>query len=351
MRPPNRRAKLCYISSMLRALALFALFAALLPAQTRRTLDIYWIDVEGGAATLIIAPSGESLLVDTGFPGDRHAQRIAEMAKAAGLTHIDNLVITHFHADHVGGVVALDKLIEIRHFIDHGETVEGTGRDGQNYAAYVAQTGSRRSIVKPGDKIALAGVDITVVSAAGKVIQNRLERGPSKSYCEGAETKPTDTTENAQSVGFLLTYGRFSFLDLGDLTWDREMQLACPVNKIGEVTLFQASHHGFNNGQSGAPALVNSLHPQVVIVNNGARKGFSNPSYEEIAAIPDIEGIWQGHRGEGNDDAHQTAADMIANPAGGADDKGHWIKASVAADGTFTVTNGRNNFTKSYTAR
>ena len=336
---------------MLRTIALFAVFAALLPAQGRRTLDIYWIDVEGGAATLIIAPSGESLLVDTGFPGDRDARRIVQTAVAAGLTRIDNLVITHFHGDHVGGAPALAKLINIGRFIDHGETIEGTGRGGQSYADYVALAGTRRTIAKPGDKIALAGVDITVVSAAGNVIQNRLERGFSKSYCEGAETKPTDTTENSQSVGFLLTYGRFSFLDLGDLTWDREMQLACPVNKIGEVTLFQASHHGFTNGQSGAPALVNSLRPQVVIVNNGARKGFSNASYEEIAAIPDIEGIWQGHRGETNDEAHQTAADLIANPAVGAEDQGHWIKAAVAADGTFTVTNGRNNVTKSYTAR
>ncbi|MEI9815246.1 MAG: hypothetical protein WDO18_22505 [Acidobacteriota bacterium] len=166
------------------------------------------------------------------------------------------------------------------------------------------------------------------------------------------EAKEADRTENGQSVGFLLNYGKFSFLDLGDLTWDREMQLACPVNKIGEVSLLQASHHGFSNGQSGNPALVWSLRPQVVVVNNGARKGFSNGSYDVIAKSPDIEGIWQAHRGEANDAAHNTTENMIANLSGAAEeDKGHWIKASIAANGSFTVTNGRNNFSKSYTAR
>lgn len=345
--------RLCYISSMFRAAALLPALAALAFAQARPTLDIYWVDVEGGAATLIVAPSGESLLVDAGFPGngDRDARRIAAAAAAAGLARIDHLLITHFHGDHVGGAAALAKLIEIRRFIDHGESVEAGGRGGQLYADYVALAGDRRTIVKPGDRIPLAGVDITVVSAGGRVIERSLERGPLRSFCDNAVQKAADATENGQSVGFLLVYGRFSFLDLGDLTWDREMQLACPVNKIGQVSLFQASHHGFSNGASGAPALINSLRPQVVVVNNGPRKGFSNAAYEAIAAIPDIEGVWQGHRGEGNDDAHNTLADMIANLAGGAEDQGHWIKASVTADGRFTVTNGRNNFSRTYMAR
>jgi beta-lactamase superfamily II metal-dependent hydrolase len=346
---------------MLRAIVLFITVAAICAAQPRpqgtpqaRTLDIYWIDVEGGAATLIVSPSGESLLVDTGFPGndDRDAKRIALAAVTAGLTRIDNLVITHFHVDHIGGAEALSKLIPIRRFIDHGDSIEATGRGAQIISDYRALTEGKRTIVKPGDKIALAGVDITVVSAAGKVLANRLDRGFSTSFCEGAQTKPADTTENGQSTGFLLTYNRFSFLDVGDLTWDHEMELACPVNKIGEVSLFQATHHGFSNGQSGATALINSLKPQVVIVNNGARKGFSNGGYESIKNIPGIEGIWQGHRGEANDPAMNTQEDMIANLSGAAgEDKGYWIKASVAANGSFTVTNSRNNFSKTYNAR
>lgn len=326
-------------------------FAQRRPAQPR-TLDIYWIDVEGGAATLIVSPTGESLLVDTGFPGngDRDAQRIVQAAVTAGVTRIDNLVITHYHGDHVGGVPALAKLMPIRNFYDHGDNTEPNGAAAFN--AYLALAGTKRTILKPGDKIALGNIELSIVSAAGKVIENRLERGFFANQCEGAETKPIDMTENSQSVGFLLSYGKFSFLDVGDLTWDREMQLACPVNKIGEVSLLQATHHGFSNGQSGAPALIWSLRPQVVVVNNGARKGFSNGGYDTIAKVPGIQDIWQGHKGDANDEAHNTAEERIANMSGvAAEDKGYWIKASIAADGSFTVNNARNNFSKSYTAR
>jgi beta-lactamase superfamily II metal-dependent hydrolase len=324
-------------------------FAALCIAQPR-TLDIYWVDVEGGAATLIVAPTGESLLVDTGFPGqgDRDAKRIVEAAKAAGLDHIDHLLITHYHIDHVGGVPGLAKLIDIRHFYDHGDNTEPMG--AASYNSYLALTEGKRTILKPGDKFTLGAATFDVVSAAGDVIAKPLERGKSVNHCEGVENKATDMTENSKSTGFVMQYGKFSFFDVGDLTWDREMQLACPANKIGEVTLLQATHHGFSNGQSGNPALVWSLRPQVVVVNNGGRKGFSNGGYDVIAKIPNLEGIWQGHRGEGNDAAHNTVEEMIANPVT-AGDEGHWIKASVAADGKFTVTNRRNGFAKSYTAR
>jgi competence protein ComEC len=337
----------------LRLIALMAAVAILLPAQPR-TLEIYWIDVEGGASTLIVAPSGESLLVDTGFPGndDRDAKRIAATAAAAGLTRIDNLVITHFHVDHVGGLAALSKMIPIRKIYDHGESIEKSQEKGATlWQGYLAAAGNRRTVVKPGDKIPLAGVEVVVVSANGDVLPNAMKRGFVNKLCDGAERKPTDNTENSRSTGFLLTYGKFTFLDVGDLTWDREMMLGCPVNKVGEVTLMQATHHGFSNGQSGAPALIWSLKPQVVVVNNGSRKGFSSGAYETIAKIPGIEGIWQGHKGAMNDAAHNTAEDMIANLDEGAADKGNWIKASVSKDGKFTVTNNRNKFSKTYTAR
>jgi beta-lactamase superfamily II metal-dependent hydrolase len=341
----------------MRTLKLTSLLAAaviLLPAQTRRPLDIYWIDVEGGASTLIVAPSGESLLVDTGFPGndDRDAKRIQAAAVAAGLTRIDNLVITHFHGDHVGGLATLSKAMPIRKIWDHGESIEKSQEKGATlWQDYLAVAGNKRTVVKPGDKIPLAGVDITVVSANGEVLPNTMKRGFVNKLCDGAERKPTDNTENSRSTGFLLTYGKFTFLDVGDLTWDREMMLACPANKIGEVSLMQATHHGFSNGQSGATALIWSLKPQVVVVNNGARKGFSNGGYETLAKIPGIEGIWQGHKGAMNDASHNTTDDMIANLDEGSADQGNWIKASVSSDGKFTVTNNRNKFSKAYTAR
>jgi competence protein ComEC len=328
--------------------------AAVFVSAQARTLDIYWIDVEGGASTLIIAPSGESLLVDTGFPGneDRDAKRIQAAAVAAGLTRIDNLVITHFHVDHVGGVPALSKIMPIGKIWDHGESIEASQQNGATlWKDYLAAAGTKRTVVKPGDKIPLKGVDITVVSANGDVISQPLKRGFVNKLCDGAERKPTDNSENSRSTGFLLTYGKFTFLDVGDLTWDREMMLACPANKIGEVTLMQATHHGFSNGLSGAPALIWSLKPQVVVVNNGARKGFSNGGYETLAKVPGIEGIWQGHKGAMNDAEHNTREEMIANLDEGAADKGNWIKASVSSDGKFTVTNNRNKFSKTYTSR
>ncbi len=344
---------------MLRNLVVFLMLASLAFGQQRRpqrprTLDIYWIDVEGGAATLIISPTGESMLVDTGFPGqeDRDAKRIAQAAVTAGLSRIDHLLITHYHADHVGGVPAIAKLVPIRNFYDHGPNIETDPRTAKFFDDYVALAKNKRNSLIPGDKLSLGNIELTIVSSAGKVIPNRLERGFFTTRCDNPQQKPADTTENSQSVGFLLTYNKFSFLDLGDLTWDREMELACPVNKIGEVTLLQATHHGFSNGQSGNPALINSLRPQVVVVNNGARKGFSNGGYEAIQQIPDLQDIWQGHVGESNDAAHNTAQDKIANLSGAAtEDKGYWIKASIAADGSFTITNARNNYSQTYNVR
>jgi len=328
--------------------------AAALHAESGN-LQIIWTDVEGGAATLIITPAGQSLLVDTGWGqnGDRDAKRIAAAAQAAGLKKIDMLWITHFHTDHVGGVPALAKLIPIDKFYDHGDSIEANTPQGAKlYGDYEAIAQGKRTIVKPGDKIALSGLDMTVLSAAGQVIGKPLNgiSGVANEFCKDVPDHPEDKTENGQSAGFLLTYGKFKFLDLGDLTWDREMMLACPVNKIGTVTLFQASHHGFSSGQSGSPALVWALKPQVVIVNDGATKGFDAPAYETIAKIPGIEGIWQEHRAVRSDASHNTSEEMTANLEQGASDQGLGIKVSIAKDGKFTVTNLRNNFSKTYTA-
>ncbi len=344
-----RTLRLCF------AFSACALLAVQSNAQSGN-LQIIWTDVEGGGATLIVAPSGQSLLVDTGFPGndDRDAQRIAAAAKAAGLKKIDILWITHFHVDHAGGVPALAKLIPIDKFYDHGDSIEaGTPAGAKLYEDYKAVAQGKRVTVKPGDKIPLTGVDITALSAAGKVIDKPLPgvNGSANSFCTGVAQKPEDKTENSQSAGFLLTYGNFKFLDLGDLTWDREMMLACPTNKIGTVTLFQASHHGFSGGQSGSPALVWALKPQVVVVNDGATKGFDAGAYDTIAKIPAVEGIWQLHRAVRSDAAHNTSEQMIANLEQGAADQGVGVKVSVAKDGKYTVTNTRNNFSKTYTTR
>ena len=334
-------------------LCLGRLCASWLPGPSG-TLDLYWIDTEGGGATLVVSPAGQSLLADSGNPGenDRDARRIFEVAHMAGLKQIDMLLTTHFHGDHVGGAPALTKMIPIQRFLDHGDSIETQDAGGaQLFAAYLAVAKGKRTAVKPGDKIPLEGVDVTVVTSNGGTIAKPMNGGGPNPLCANAQRKPADTTENQRSAGFLLSYGKFKFVDLGDLTWDKEMELACPVNKLGKVTLLQATHHGFYNDFSGAPALVWALQPQVVLVNNGPRKGLQASAWDTIQKIPGLEATWQLHLSLASDAAHNTSPDMIANPEATADCKGHWIKASVAKDGKFTLTNGRNNFSKEYRAR
>ncbi len=338
-------------------IAVLAVFSAKASAQPRN-LDIYWVDVEGGAATLIVAPSGESLLVDAGFEvGDRDAKRVFAAAQQAGLKKIDYFILSHFHADHAGGLVALAKMIPIGKCFDRGDFIEPANqrwRDG-----YLSVCANKRTIVKVGEKIPLKGVGVDIVASNGQLVAKPINGGRPNPLCATAENKPKDVPENQLMVGALFTYGKFTFLDLADLDWEMEMELACPVNKLGEVTIYQTGRHGALDG-AGAPGFLYAIKPQVVIVNNGPRKGMGGPSpgqqkaasvhYERIARTPGIEGIWQGHLSL-FDKEHNTPEEMIANLEDTADCKGHWIKASVARDGTFTVTNSRNSFTKSYRAR
>jgi competence protein ComEC len=325
---------------------LFLLTAATLSAQ--KTLDIYWIDAEGGAATLIVTPSGQSLLADTGNPGDRDAQRIYDVAtKQAHLKKIDTVLITHFHSDHVGGVPALAKLIPIGAFVDHGDSTETQNpADAQRWEAYKTASAGHRTSLAVNGELKLKGVKIDIVSSNGDVLSKGGDANP---YCASAVKKDPDPTENARSLGFKLTFGKFTFLDLGDLTWNKELELACPENHLGHVTLFQATHHGFFNDNSGAPAHVWSLHPQVVVVNNGPRKGLGANAWDTIAKIPGLEDTWQVHLSLATDAAHNTSEQQIANAEPTAQCKGNFLKASVSSNGKYTITNSRNGFSKTYT--
>ena len=292
------------------------LAAGTLPAAPN--LQIYFVDVEGGGATLIVTPSGESLLADTGSPrpDDRDARRIDQVAQAAGLKKLDYVLITHFDSDHSGGAPALAKLIPIDKFLDHGDSIETTApADLERWKAYLSVATGKRTSPKPGAQIALKGVRFTIVSSNGEVLTKAINGGKSNAaLCKDAQKKDPDKTENGRCLGFLLGYGKFKFLDLGDLTWDKEMELACPVNKLGTVTLYQATMHGFFNDRSGAPAHIDVIRPQVTIVNNGARKGLLPPAYERIAKIPGIEDIWQGHLALANDAQHNTSPGQDRQP-------------------------------------
>lgn len=340
---------------MLRTLALTAavLFAGSLHAQ-RRNLDIYYIDVEGGAATLIVSPAGESLLVDTGWrrPDDRDAKRIHDVATGqAGLKKIDYLQITHFHRDHAGGLAALAKMMPIGKFLDHGDRVESSGGDDAlNWADYQSLSAGRRMILKPGDRIPLTGVDITVVASNGSLIPRPINGGgPNEAPCKDAKLKEADPTENARSAGFLLSFGKFQFLDLGDLTWNKEHELACPQNRLGNIDLLQVTHHGMD--MSGAPQHIWALRPQVAILNNGPRKGGTPVVYEVLQKSPGIQDIWQVHLALAADKSHNTSETMIANLEPEDQCKGRFLKITVDPTGRYTVTNSRNGFSKTYTAR
>jgi beta-lactamase superfamily II metal-dependent hydrolase len=316
-------------------------------------LKVFFVDVEGGQATLFVTPAGQSLLIDTGWPGNnyRDADRIVAVAKQAGLTRIDYVLITHYHDDHVGGVPQLAERIPVGTFIDHGPNREmDQGITEHGYAAYqavLASGKSKRIEAKPGDVLPIVGMKATVISADGKMIEMPLPGGGgANEFCKVSETKPADQTENARSLGTLIQFGRLTLLDLGDLTWDKEMELMCPVNKLGKVDVLIVSHHGWY--QSSSPALVDAVHARVAIMDNGSKKGGSTPTLETLAKAPGLETLWMVHYSEEGGDAHNTAAEYIANPQG--PDAGHYLELIGTRQGSFDVLNSRTGQTKHYAA-
>jgi len=325
--------------------------AALLPAA--KNLEIYFIDVEGGQATLFVAPSGESMLIDTGWPGNnsRDANRIAAAAKHAGVKAIDYLLITHFHEDHVGGVPQLAGKLPIRTFIDHGESVEHDPRAKELYAAYLEYRakGKQHILAKPGLTIPIKGLDVQVLTADGDEIGSPLPgAGQANPLCAADSLRAPDATENARSVGTLIRFGNFRIIDMGDLTWNKEHELVCPNNKIGTVDLYIVSHHG--SDLSGSPAFVQGIHPRVAIMDNGARKGGSASVWQTIHTSPGLEDIWQLHYAIAGGKDNNAPDTFIAN-TDEQGDQGNWIHVSVHPDGSFIVTNTRNKYAKTYGPR
>jgi competence protein ComEC len=319
-----------------------------MPLPAAKNLEIYAIDVEGGQATLFVSPSGDSMLVDTGWGGfnSRDALRIVAAAKMAGVKKIDYLVITHYHADHVGGVAQLAAKIPIKNFVDHGENVEQTKPVQVLYNEYLdfRSTGTHIQ-VKAGDAIPVKGIEVKVLSAAGKVIDAPVAGGgQANAECAGFKMHDADPSENAQSVGLLITYGSFRMVDLGDLTWNKEKDLVCPVNKIGPVDLYLVSHHGMD--MSGSPEFVHALHPKVALMNNGAKKGGVPETWQTIRDSPGLEDLWQLHFAFAGGKEHNSADPFLAN----LDEicEGKWIRVDAQKDGSYKLYNSRNKFEKSY---
>lgn len=395
------------------ALAALTLSLPAVYAQTAaKPMTMYFIDTEGGHAALYISPTGESLLEDTGNPGDRDVPRIMAAINDAGLKQIDFLVLTHYHVDHVGGVEGLAKLIPIKHFIDHGPTVEPNEQVPGFQAMYkglIEKAGpGAHTVVKPGDKIPISGLNVEVITSAGEVLKKPIPGAPGAGKpnpeCASFKKQAENTDpENAQSISLVYAYGKFRTINMGDFVFNKEVELMCPNNPVGTVDLYLTSHHGTD--QSGSAVLVHALQPRVAIMHNGTRKGGAIPVYKVLYSSPGLEDLWQLHWSYtggleyntpgiyiANIEDPVTLGNSLANPApargagggggfgrggsgggrggsggggrgfagggggGGGRGGGHtgpafWIKVTAEPDGSFTVLNSRNDFSKTYAAR
>jgi len=366
------------VFSIAAAVAIMAVFSI---AQTRtaKTLDIYVIDVEGGNATLFVPPSGESVLIDTGNVGPaaaRDAARIQAAMKDAGIQQIDHLITTHWHGDHFGGMAEMASRVTVKEFIDHGGNVQPAQPADdflqKTYPQLYAK--AKHTVAKPGDKIPVAGLDWRIVASGGEHITSALQGAPGAGkpnpYCSSFQPQEVDKTENAQSVGSHVTFGKFRVLHLGDLTWNKEFDLMCPQNRIGTVDLWIVSHHG--QAISNSPVLAHAIQARAAIMNNGTRKGGQPDAMRIIHSAPGLEDLWQIHFSQLSGQEYTVPGMFIANtidepqnaipiapiptpqpgpgapPAPAHNGTAYWIKVSAQQDGTFTITNTRNGFSKTY---
>ena len=349
------------------AAAVVAIAATTLAVSTRTVsaapthaagLRIAAIDVEGGQSTLFVAPTGQSLLVDTGWAGNngRDAERIVAAAHEFGLTKIDTVLITHFHSDHVGGVPQLAQRIKIGQFLDHGEVYEKSGDVPGLYAAYQSTlAGGKYKHLSPhaGDRLTLPGFDAVAISSDGKVLTQALPgAGQPNSLCAQAPQVAEDTTENGHSLGILIRFAGLNILDAGDLTADRERALVCPNNLLGHIDLAIVSHHG--SDLSSSKVFVHALQPRIAIMDNGEGKGGSTSVIDTWRSSPGLEALYQLHAAppagftnpagtpQGGPE-HNVPEAFIANRVG---EDAKRVDVTVNVDGSIDVTNQRTGETK-----
>jgi beta-lactamase superfamily II metal-dependent hydrolase len=326
------------------------------------SLDIYFVDVEGGQATLIITPGGDTLLIDAGYPGQgksnltpgdpsvaRDARRIAAVAAEANVSRIDYLLVTHFHADHFGGVMELAQLMPIGTILDHGteaQEARGNPKTLSLLRAY-KKTREQSNYLAPivGDRLPLEGVEITIVSSAGNILESPVEgAGAVNSACDRPVLMPSEQLENPRSTGILLRFGEFRFLDVGDLVGQPLSDLVCPTNRVGLVDVYLVPHHG--GADAADPATLAAFRPRVAILNNGATKGGDAPVFDSLRKAEGLADVWQLHLSEA-EGARNFPTEYIANLDTQTE---HWIRLSARNDGSFRILNGRTGEWKKYDA-
>jgi competence protein ComEC len=326
--------------SVLALVATMLLVSAAAAGDKTKPLEIYWVDVEGGAATLIVTPAGESVLVDTGFPGGRDTARIQKVAKVAGLDRIDHLVVTHYHIDHFGGLAELAALVPIGTLYEHGiDSAPEAERADPALAAYRSARVGRRILVRPGDEVLLtqvagmAPLRLRFLGARQQFVAP-VSEAPNQA-CQGARERDPDSSDNANSVVLMLDLGHFRFFDGGDLTWNAEGRLVCPADRVGgAVDVLQSEHHGSDTSNN--PALLDTLRPTVVVFNNGPRKGGDKASLAAASALPSVQAVYQLHRNV-SEGAVNTGPERIANLEENC--AGNYVKLSVEPSGkSYTVS-------------
>jgi len=374
-------------TSLTTALMLSVLAIPTAQAQSKNALKVVAIDVEGGGGTLFVAPDGTSLLIDTGWPSGagllpspdgakNSADRIVAAAHKLGVKKLDYVIITHYHMDHAGGVSDLVQRIPVGTFIDHGTNAEHVapgekvpvdlkgGMPDDLYPKYLAAIkGHNHIVAKPGQVIQMGAMTDTIVASDAKVLDKPLAgagaKNPACDTAEALSVKDEGGVENTHSVASLISFGKVKIAAFGDLSWKAEHALSCPVTRLGHVQVLIATQHG--SKISSNPASIADMKPEVVVMGSGGKKGGDEGPIDTIKASPGLQGFWQLHDSYAHPEwakdknyvanLNPSAADvakygkaMFTSPP----DQGYDIALSITKDGSVTVTNSRNGFTKTY---
>jgi len=330
--------------------------AAAVADRSNGRLDIYFIDVEGGAATLLVTPEGESLLIDSGYPDNngRDRDRIINVARdVAGLRQIDHAAVSHWHRDHYGNHAALEASFGIGTFWDRGipDELQENASFEDRIADYRAASQNASKPLAAGDILPLKSgstkLSCQVLTSGRNTIPNK---GPANPHAGRHQERERDATDNAASLSLLFQFGDFRFLCCGDLTWNVEAKLMTPNNPVGTVDMYMVTHHGLPTSNN--PALVLAVDPTVTVMCNGPTKGGAEQTLKTLREIKSLKDMYQLHRNVKLGPELQTSAELIANGGTTATCQGRWIKASISPDGTsYTVQIGPKGKQRTYQSR